>query len=241
MDLTYIAEGLRPLAIALGDLTPDPANAKVHGRKNLDAIRASLTQFGQVKPLAVRKSDMVVIAGNGRLRVARDLGWTHVACVLMEGTPAELTAFALADNKTAELAEWDDVALADALRSIGEQAVDVGSLGWNDKELAALLDAEDPLPPPVIPPAPEVPDAPTEPTAEPPPRAADKAQAPKSRAAARPDPAAGITADDWAALAPALARVRADRDEPDLSTGACLRALARRYLGRPLDTGGPAP
>lgn len=241
MDLTYIAEGLRPLAVPVADLTPDPANAKVHGRKNLEAIRASLTRFGQVKPLAVRKSDMVVIAGNGRLRVARDLGWTHVACVLMEGTATELSAFALVDNKSAELAEWDDVALAEALRAIGEQAVDVASFGWNDKELAALLDGEDPLPPPEPPPAPETPDAPPEPPAEPTPRAADKAPAPKARPAAKPDPAAGVTADDWAALAPALDRVRADRDEPDLSTGACLRALARRYLGRPLDTGGPAP
>lgn len=55
-DLSHIAEPLRALAVPVASLNPDPANARTHDRRNLDAIKASLAKFGQRLPLVVQKA-----------------------------------------------------------------------------------------------------------------------------------------------------------------------------------------
>jgi hypothetical protein len=106
-DLSHIAEPLRPLAVSVHTLAPDPANARKHGDKNLDAIRGSLATFGQVKPVVVREETGTVVCGNGTLAAAVALGWTHLAAVVKPMDAATAHALAIADNRTAELAEWD--------------------------------------------------------------------------------------------------------------------------------------
>jgi hypothetical protein len=129
-DLSFIAEPLRPLAVPIGDLVPDPANAKQHGKKNLAAIAGSLRSFGQRKPVVVRKDTMVVIAGNGTLQAALSLGWSHLAAVLVADDAATAAGYSIADNRTAEVdVEWDPKALDALLRSV--QA--------DDEDLAAML------------------------------------------------------------------------------------------------------
>lgn len=115
--------------VPLDSLVPDPDNARKHNDANLSAIKSSLIHFGQVKPI-VATADGVVIAGNATLTAARDLGWKKVAVVR---TPADWShdqamAYALADNRTAELAEWDHEVLA-------TQLVDLDAVGW---DLASL-------------------------------------------------------------------------------------------------------
>lgn len=226
----HIALGLRPLAVPIDSLVPDPANAKVHGAKNLAVIRASLERFGQVKPLAVRAADRVVIAGNGRLQVAKALGWTHVAVVLMDGTPEQLAAFALVDNKSAELAEWDDTALAELMQVAEAGDVDLSGLGWNQRELDALLDSDEPLPlEPEIPV--EVSDAPTAPAApaEPPKAAAKPARAKDKVGKGEPPE---VTEAEWAVLRKARDAMRADDQNQALTTGQAMERLSRLYLDR---------
>jgi hypothetical protein len=55
-----------------------------HGRRNLDAIGASLAQFGQRRPLVVM-GDMTVIAGNGTLEAARSPGWSEIVVTVVPG------------------------------------------------------------------------------------------------------------------------------------------------------------
>ncbi len=57
--------GLAIQRVPLDALHLDPANARVHDDVNLDAIKASLTRFGQAEPLVVHKSTGRVIGGNG--------------------------------------------------------------------------------------------------------------------------------------------------------------------------------
>jgi ParB-like chromosome segregation protein Spo0J len=95
----------------------DPANLRRHGTKNLDAIRASLSRFGQQKPIVV-DGDGIVRAGNGTLTAAKSLGWTEVTIVRTDLKGPEATAYAIADNRTAELADWDEEALAKTLASL---------------------------------------------------------------------------------------------------------------------------
>lgn len=102
--------------VSIASLVEDPANVRRHPERNLEAIKGSLARFGQQSPIVV-DADNVVRAGNGRLRAARALGWSEIDVVRTELRGAEATAFAIADNRTAELAEWDEVALEAVLRA----------------------------------------------------------------------------------------------------------------------------
>jgi DNA modification methylase len=134
----YIAQPLRSLALPIESLVPDPANARTHDEKNLASIKASLSRFGQRLPIVVQKQGMIVRAGNGRLLAARELGWTHMAAVVVDESEVEATAFAIADNRSAELAEWDDEALAKLLQALPDDAF--AATGFSDGDLNDLLD-----------------------------------------------------------------------------------------------------
>ena len=119
---TYnVAEALHPLLVSIDDLHADPSNVRRHGRKNLDAIKASFEQFGQRKPVVVRKEGMVVVAGNGTLEAVAELEWTHLAAVVIDEDEITAMRFALADNRTAELATWDYEALGVSLDKLGDK------------------------------------------------------------------------------------------------------------------------
>ena len=95
--------------VAIESLTLDPNNARKHSKKNLDTITASLVRFGQRKPLVVHRG--VVLAGNGTLEAARSIGWTDIEVTYVPDDWDNDTAkaYALADNRSSELAEWDDI------------------------------------------------------------------------------------------------------------------------------------
>lgn len=103
--------------VPIDSLTLDPRNARMHNTRNIEAIKASLQRFGQVKPIVIDR-ESVVLAGNGTMLAARELGWTSVAVVRTHLAGADARAYAIADNRTAELAEWDEVALTDLLQSL---------------------------------------------------------------------------------------------------------------------------
>src|SRR6185369_10855580 len=99
----HIAPPLRSLALPIASLNLDPANARTHDEANLAAIKGSLSRFGQRLPLVVQQQGMIVRAGNGRLMAAKELGWTHVAAVVVDESEVEATAYAIADNRSGEL------------------------------------------------------------------------------------------------------------------------------------------
>jgi len=144
-NIEHIAEPLRSLAVPIESLTLDPANARAHGERNLKAIESSLARFGQRAPLVVQRDGMVVRAGNGRLEAAKALGWSHIAALVVDESSIDATAFSIADNRTAELAEWDKTTLAALLADLDQNDFNIGELGFNENELVAML--EDPLPP----------------------------------------------------------------------------------------------
>jgi site-specific DNA-methyltransferase (adenine-specific) len=118
----------------IDDLSLDPGNARKHDDKNLQAIAGSLTQFGQRKPIVVWKN--TVVAGNGTLISARSLGWTEIDVVRIpdDWDADRVKAFALADNRTAELALWDEQVLAAQLVELGDAGWDVAEFGFEALE-----------------------------------------------------------------------------------------------------------
>lgn len=129
--------------INVNDLVLDPNNARKHSKKNLEAIAKSLQQFGQRKPIVITQ-DNVVVAGNGTLEAAIEIGWKGINCVRVpaDWTEEQIKAFALADNRTAELASWDSSILLDQLRELDVTGWDVGALGFDNFDLKTKEEIE---------------------------------------------------------------------------------------------------
>jgi ParB family chromosome partitioning protein len=117
--------------IAVTELSFDPSNARKHSEKNIEAIKGSLRKFQQQKPLVVSK-DNIVLAGNGTLQAAIALGWKEVDIVRSHLTGAEAMAYSLADNRVAELAEWDQDILGGQLQALFEDGFEIGEFGFDD-------------------------------------------------------------------------------------------------------------
>jgi hypothetical protein len=99
---------------------------------------ASLRRFGQQKPIVIDRNN-IVRAGNGTLEAAKRLGWKKIDCVLTELNGADATAYAIADNRSAELAEWDDEILAATLNGLALEEGLLEAAGYDEEELAAML------------------------------------------------------------------------------------------------------
>jgi ParB-like chromosome segregation protein Spo0J len=106
--------------VSIDKLRIDPNNARDHGPEDLTAIKESLTRFGQRKPIVVG-ADGMVQAGNGTLLAARELGWTMIATVQSPLEGDEAAAYAIADNRTGELAKWHPTRLGEHLERLGER------------------------------------------------------------------------------------------------------------------------
>ncbi len=148
-----INPALAQMAMNVDQLHEDPANARKHPKKNIEALKHSLATFGMQKPLVVL-ADGTVIAGNGQLRAAKALGWEQVPVVVFQDR-AKAKAYAIADNRTAELAEWDDDILADTLAELGP----LDGMGFENDELVSLGVLE-----PALLPLDEAPERPKTPT-----------------------------------------------------------------------------
>lgn len=126
------------MQVKLSELTLDPNNVRKHSKRNLEAIRESLTRFGQVKPIVISQNH-TVIAGNGTVEAARVLGWDEVEAVFFDGNVDEAKAYAIADNRTAALADWDNEGLLAQLEDF--EADLVTAAGFNQTELDDLMKA----------------------------------------------------------------------------------------------------
>jgi DNA modification methylase len=121
--------------LQIKDLTPDPTNARQHDEKNLKAIQGSLKEFGQRKPIVLTESG-VIVAGNGTVEAAKRLGWTTIEAVRVpkDWTADQVKAFALADNRTAELANWDEQVMASQLIELEAAGFEIAEFGFDKVE-----------------------------------------------------------------------------------------------------------
>lgn len=116
----------------------DPRNVRKHNERNLDSIKSSLVRFGQQKPIII-DGEMKVIAGNGTLQAAKSLGWQEIASVKTNLVGNEAIAFAIADNRTAELAEWNASGLIGQLEQLKVEGAGLESLIFNEADIKELV------------------------------------------------------------------------------------------------------
>lgn len=131
----------------IGDLIPDPRNARAHTPRNVGAIEAALREVGAARSIVVDEHG-IILAGNATVEAAAAAGIEKLRVIDADGetiiavrrsglTDEQKRRLALFDNRSAELAEWDTDALA---QMVGE-GVDLRGL-WSDEELAAVIERE---------------------------------------------------------------------------------------------------
>lgn len=129
---------MKIIEVPIDSILQDTANARSHGEKNMTAIKGSIAKFGQVEPLVVDKKTRVIIGGNGRHAAMNELGYETVKIVELDLTSTEATALALALNRTAELAEWNEDVLGRLLHSLREDNFDLDDIGFDTSYLDNL-------------------------------------------------------------------------------------------------------
>lgn len=142
----HIAPDLRALAVPIETLQRAPDNARRHADADLVALAESLRLHGQRKPVVAKREYRgmanVLLAGNGTLAAARRLGWSYLAVTWFDRSDDEAQAFAIRDNRTAELSAWDSGQLA----GLAADGLDLLALWHDDAALADLLRADAPVP-----------------------------------------------------------------------------------------------
>ena len=122
--------------VPLERLTLNPSNPRINDQ-SVPHVAASIRRFGWRQPIVARPSGEV-IAGNTRLKAARELGHSEVPVVWFEGSDLDSTAFGIADNRTHEFSTWDLPSLTDLLQELKkEDALD--GVGYASEDLDQLL------------------------------------------------------------------------------------------------------
>jgi ParB-like chromosome segregation protein Spo0J len=101
--------------VAVGDLREHPANPR---RGDVDAIAASLEAHGQYRPIVAQRSTGYILAGNHTWKAARRLRWKRVAVTWVNVDDQTAAKIMVADNRTSDLATYNDDALASLLRAL---------------------------------------------------------------------------------------------------------------------------
>lgn len=121
--------------VSVEELTPWSENPR-HNEAAIARVAESIRRFGFGAPIVARKADGEIIAGHTRYQAALRLGLKSVPTRLLDLDPAEAHLLAIADNKLAEVADWDDPALAGVLREF--TTVDAELAGFSLAELEKL-------------------------------------------------------------------------------------------------------
>jgi len=136
---------LNHLRIPLSSVNLDPDNTRQHDARNLATIEYMLQTHGQYSPIVVQKQGMIVRIGNGRVEVARRMGWQEIAAIVVDKEDADALAMAVGDNRSSELGVWDYENLSSALQeliSVFGEGEDLSGMGWEEYEIGSLLQGE---------------------------------------------------------------------------------------------------
>jgi len=96
----------------------------------VDAVAASIREFGFRQPIVVDEQEVIVV-GHTRYKAALKLGLEEVPVHVARGlTPEQVRACRIADNKTADLAAWDLDLLPEELAELDAAEFDLSPIGF---------------------------------------------------------------------------------------------------------------
>lgn len=130
--------------LAISALTPNPRNARKHPDEQVRKLAANIERFGFLVPIIVDDGNLIV-AGHGRWMAARLLDLDTVPTIRASFvSDKERRAFALADNRLAELSDWDAKLLGEELSFLFEERYDIETLGFSTSDLDFSIPAVTP-------------------------------------------------------------------------------------------------
>lgn len=135
-----IDPALAGLVVPLGSVEPHPRNVR---RGDVEMIRSSLREFGQVRPILVQASTGFIVAGNHTWRAMQEEAATDVAAVKIDISDDDALRYLLADNRTNDVASYDDAGLLAVLEELqaGDLLLGTGYDLDAIEDLQAQLDA----------------------------------------------------------------------------------------------------
>ena len=127
------------MLVPIDSLRAHPRNPR---RGQLDAIVESLKLHGQYRPV-IAQLDGTVVAGNHTLAAARALGWSEIAATLLDIDDEQAQRIMLVDNRTSDLAVYDDAELYALLDELARSDAALSGTGYDDDDLFELLQSLD--------------------------------------------------------------------------------------------------
>ena len=117
---------LKSLRVKISTRKPYDRNAR---QGDIGALVTSLERNGQYRPIVVNKKDRVILAGNHTYLAAKELGWTEIAATFVNVDPETAKRIVLVDNRSSDLASYDETELVGLLREIAETSGPEALLG----------------------------------------------------------------------------------------------------------------
>lgn len=118
------------ISVNINELTPDPNNAKDHPTWQVEQIKNSIKQFGNLDPIGIWGDDNLIVEGHGRYLALKELGYSEVECIRLDWlTEEERKAYALVHNKLTMNSGFIPEALEVNLEEIG--AIDMSLFGFD--------------------------------------------------------------------------------------------------------------
>jgi DNA modification methylase len=124
----------------LSDIKPYDNNPR-HNDGAVDAVAASIKEFGFRQPLVTDEQDTIIV-GHTRYKAAQKLGMEFVPVHVAIGlSPEQARAYRIADNQTATIATWDEDKLPLELMALQEAGFDLDLTGFPADELLRLMES----------------------------------------------------------------------------------------------------
>jgi ParB-like chromosome segregation protein Spo0J len=118
----------------------NPFNVRVHSRRQLKKLEASIREYGFVSPAVVDGAN-ILLAGHARVEAAKNIGLATVPCIRAEHlNGAQKRAFTLADNRLTEEAEWNFQLLAKELQFLSDLEFNIELTGFSSAEIDLIID-----------------------------------------------------------------------------------------------------
>lgn len=129
------------IMVKVEEIKPYEKNPRINDNA-VDSVANSIKEFGFRSPIILDK-DYVIINGHTRYKASQKLGLKEVPCIVVTDlTPKQIKAFRIADNKTGELANWDNLLLGEELKGLAD--INFEQFGFNDIELMMLTEDLEP-------------------------------------------------------------------------------------------------
>ena len=120
--------------INIDDITPYQKNPRKND-KAVDTVATSIKEYGMKQPIVVDINNVVVV-GDTRLKALKKLGYKTAPIIRAEDlNQAQIKGYRLMDNKSNEMAEWDDELLNQELEELKDMDFDVNLTGFEDTEI----------------------------------------------------------------------------------------------------------